>query len=76
MPANESATRQLSFDVQGMSCEHCRRAITSSVETVPGVASVDVDLDGGLVHVHGAELAEQVVRDAILLAGYDSRLLA
>lgn len=76
MPANETSASELSFDVTGMSCEHCRRAITSTVQDVPGVAAVDVDLDAGQVHVRGAELAEQVVRDAILLAGYDSRLLA
>lgn len=76
MSENASGTEQLSFDVEGMSCDHCRRAITSSVEAVPGVDTVDVDLDAGHVHVHGAELAAQVVRDAILHAGYDSRLLA
>ena len=72
---NASEQQQLRYDVQDMTCEHCRRAITEQVEAVPGVTDVDVDLDAHTVQVSGAELAEQVVRNAILQAGYDPRLL-
>ena len=65
---------QLRFDVDGMTCTHCSEAITGRVLDVEGVASVDVDLDAALVTVRGEELAEQVVREAIALAGYDARL--
>lgn len=65
---------QLRFDVDGMTCAHCREAISDRVLDVAGVASVDVDLDAALVTVRGEELAEQVVREAIALAGYDARL--
>ncbi len=75
MSASASASH-LSYDVDGMSCDHCRRAITSSVGSVSGVQDVSVDLDAGQVHVTGRELAEQVVRAAITEAGYTSRLLA
>lgn len=75
MSANPAASH-LSFDVDGMSCGHCRAAITEQVESVEGVSDVSVDLDAGQVHVSGRELAEQVVRAAITEAGYDSRLLA
>ena len=30
--------------VDGMSCEHCVKAITNAVRSLPGVASVAVDL--------------------------------
>ncbi|MCW2928349.1 MAG: putative metal binding protein [Thermoleophilia bacterium] len=65
---------ELHFDVDGMTCAHCERAIDGEVRKLANVSSVDVDLDAALVTVRGEELAEQVVRDAILLAGYEARL--
>lgn len=35
--------------VNGMSCEHCARAITGAVGALPGVAGVSVDLKGKTV---------------------------
>lgn len=66
--------RTIRFDVDGMSCGGCRDAITEQVQRIEGVNAVDVDIDAALVTVRGEELAEQVVRDAILLAGYDARM--
>lgn len=37
--------------VEGMSCDHCVRAITNAVGALPGVASVSVDLKGKTVTV-------------------------
>jgi copper ion binding protein len=39
------------FQVQGMTCGHCERAITREIGRVPGVRSVDVDLPAGAVTV-------------------------
>jgi copper chaperone CopZ len=39
-----------------MTCEHCRVAVTEEVTQVAGVASVDVDLAGKLVRVHGMDV--------------------
>ena len=64
-------TAQLTYTVLGMSCGHCRAAIASEVEQVPGVASVDVDLDAKLVTVAGERLDDAAVRTAIDEAGYD-----
>lgn len=59
-----------------MSCSHCEQAITAEVGELAGVRDVEVDLEEGLVTVTGEQLAEQVVREAIALAGYDARLRA
>jgi copper chaperone len=37
--------------VEGMSCEHCVKAVTGAVSALPGIESVAVDLDAGLVTV-------------------------
>ena len=62
---------QLTYFVPGVSCGHCRAAITAEVEKLEGVSSVDVDLDAKRVAVSGAELGDVAVRAAIDEAGYD-----
>ena len=64
-------TEQLTYSVPGVSCGHCRAAITAEVEKVAGVSSVDVDLDAKRVTVAGEQLDDAAVRAAIDEAGYD-----
>ncbi len=59
------------YAVPGISCEHCRAAITGEVATVDGVTAVDVDLAAKRVTVTGAGFDDAAVRDAIDEAGYD-----
>lgn len=62
---------ELTYTVPGMSCEHCRVAITEEVARVDGVAVVDVELAAKLVTVRGARLDEEELRVAIEQAGYE-----
>jgi copper ion binding protein len=39
------------FQVIGMTCGHCRRAVREEIGQVPGVVRVDVDLPSGQVTV-------------------------
>ncbi len=61
---------RLQVRVGGMSCEHCRTAITRELTTVPGIQTVSVDLEGGHVSVAGNGIDASAVRDAIAEAGY------
>ena len=61
----------LTYSVPGVSCEHCRTAITTEVTAVAGVASVAVDLERKVVTVQGAGVDDAAVREAIDEAGYD-----
>jgi copper chaperone len=63
--------KQLTYSVPGMSCGHCRAAVTAEVEKVAGVSSVDVDLDAKRVTVAGEQLDDAALRAAIDEAGYD-----
>jgi copper chaperone len=63
---------ELTFTVPGMSCEHCVRAVSTELEQVEGVASVEVDLETKLVVVQGAGLDDMRLRTAIEDAGYDA----
>ena len=61
----------LDYTVPGMSCGHCRSAITDEVQKVAGVKSVDVDLEAKRVRVSGESLDDAAIRGAIDEAGYD-----
>jgi copper chaperone CopZ len=59
------------YAVRGMTCEHCRRAVTEELSALPGVESVTVDLATGAVEVVSTQpLSEQAVREAVEEAGY------
>lgn len=64
-------TDTLTYDVPGISCDHCRVAITAEVSRVPGVADVDVDVAARRVTVTGDSPDDALVRAAIDEAGYD-----
>jgi copper ion binding protein len=59
------------FQVSGMTCEHCRRAVTDEIGRLAGVSAVDVDLDSGVVTVTATEPVERAaVAAAVDEAGY------
>ena len=59
------------YSVPGISCGHCRMAITAEVNQLAGVCAVDVDLDRKVVTVTGAGVSDAAIRGAIDTAGYD-----
>ena len=61
----------VTYRVPGMSCEHCRAAVTNELSSVAGVESVAVDLDEKLVTVRGSSLEDAALRTAIDAAGYE-----
>jgi copper chaperone len=65
------AAEHLTYSVPGVSCGHCRAAVAAEVAMVPGVASIDVDLEAKRVTVAGEQLDDSAIRAAIDEAGYD-----
>ena len=64
-------TKPLTYSVEGMSCGHCRAAITAEIGKLSGVRAVDVDLHAARVSVTGENVDDDAVRAAIAAAGYD-----
>lgn len=65
-------TIRSTFEVAGMSCQHCVDAVTAEVGRLPGVEQVTIDLPTGHVNVSSTgELDVDAVRAAIDDAGYD-----
>ena len=65
-----SQAEQRTYTVTGMSCGHCKAAVTEEVGKVAGVEAVDVDLETGRVVVSGGGFTDADVRDAVDEAGY------
>jgi copper chaperone CopZ len=62
----------ITYSVPGMSCGHCRAAITAEVGAVPGVETVEVDLGKKLVAISGENLDDATLVAAIDEAGYEA----
>jgi copper chaperone CopZ len=59
------------FTVTGMTCEHCRRAVTEEISAVEGVESVTVDLATGTVTVAASRPVDRAdITAAVDEAGY------
>lgn len=61
------------FNVQGMSCGHCVKAITQAVQAKDPAASVRVDLAAKEVGVESALTTDQVIA-AITEEGYEAKV--
>ena len=61
------------YMVDGMTCDHCVRAVTTEVGKLPGVTGVDVDLATGKVTVTSTAVDDAAVRLAVDEAGYAVR---
>ena len=59
------------FQVAGMTCGHCQRAVTEEISRIPGVQGVAVDLATGSVMVTATQPVDRAdVTHAVDEAGY------
>ena len=66
------ANHVVTYQVTGMTCDHCVRALRTELTAVGGVTDVDVDLGSGVVRVTSAVTLDDVqVRAAVEEAGYE-----
>ena len=63
------------YEVTGMTCEHCVNAVKGEISQLPGVDDVNVELEGGKVTVTGAAPVDDAqIRAAVEKAGYQLRV--
>lgn len=60
------------FNVEGMTCAHCQRAVINAIQAHDANAKVEVDLGAGVVRVDG-RIEEATIRKAIEDEGYQVR---
>ncbi len=65
-------TTTSTYNVSGMTCEHCVRSVTEELAKLPGVGAVDVELASGRVTVESEQpLDDEAVAAAVDEAGYE-----
>lgn len=63
------------FQVDGMSCGHCEKAVRTAIQALQADADVQIDLATGKVLVNAAMLTPSQVQAAIEEVGYDVKPL-
>lgn len=65
--------QEVTFAVTGMTCDHCKFVVAKTLEALDGVDTVMIDLPSRQVKVRfdGDKLAQSILRQAIMEAGYD-----
>ncbi len=58
--------------VDGMTCDHCVRAVTEAISGVEGVTEANVDLDAGSATLTGEGVDLTAVVAAIVEEGYEA----
>lgn len=61
------------LNVEGMTCEHCMKAVKGALERVPGVQRADVDLEAQRASIQGAADVQVMLR-AVEEEGYRASL--
>ena len=59
------------ISIEGMSCEHCVKAVTNALKEVEGVEEVKVSLEEKNAVVKGNNLDDEKLNGAVEEAGYD-----
>lgn len=59
------------LNIEGMSCMHCVKHVKDALSEVPGIKSVDVNLNGKYALVEAEGASEEAMRSAVADAGYD-----
>lgn len=64
---------KVTLNVEGMSCQHCVKAVTQAVTALEGVSAVDVNLEGKTVAVDydADRVTLESIKEAIEEEGYD-----
>jgi len=69
----KEATPMQVFNVQGMTCGHCVKAVTRAVQEQDAAAKVEIDLAARQVRVQ-SELGQEQILRAIRDEGYQAEL--
>ena len=64
------ATQTETISIDGMSCQHCVRAVREAIEAIPGVELDDVEIGSATVRHDGDEAVREALREAVDEAGY------
>lgn len=62
----------ITLNIEGMTCDHCVRAVTEALEGVTGVSTADVSLEQKRAVVTGESVNTDALVAAIVEEGYEA----
>lgn len=68
--AIEEPKELLTMNVEGMTCDHCRRSVLEGLEKTSSASKVTVDLKQGEAKVYGEGLNRKALEDTVKSLGY------
>ena len=69
-PTSNLALDRVHLTIEGMTCEHCVRAVRNRLQETPGVEVEAVDVGSAVIRLDPAATSIAVVEDAIADEGY------
>jgi len=63
-------TNRIHLTIEGMTCEHCVRAVRGALEKVPGAQVESIELGAATVKVDPQRVDDEALVDAIADEGY------
>ncbi|MCS3923751.1 heavy-metal-associated domain-containing protein [Methanosalsum natronophilum] len=65
--------KKVKFDIEGMSCQHCKSAVESSLSSLNGILVAEVNLDEGTAIVEYDEKMtdSNTIKNTVIKAGYN-----
>jgi copper chaperone len=63
-------TDRLHLTIEGMTCEHCVRAVRNRLSQTPGVQVEQVDVGSAVITLDPSTTSLEVIEDAIADEGY------
>lgn len=69
LPARRPKMKKI-LSIEGMSCGHCVMRVKTALEAITGVTSAAVDLTTGKAVVEGDGLDANMLKGAVVQAGY------
>jgi copper chaperone CopZ len=61
---------RVALTIEGMTCEHCVRAVETRLSQTPGVQVEQVDVGSAVIRLDPSKTSLEVVEDAIADEGY------
>ena len=63
----------MTINIEGMSCDHCKKAVEAALQTLDGVCKAEVNLNtnSALISYEENKVAEEKIKDAVINAGYE-----
>lgn len=64
---------QIQLNVKGMSCDHCKMAVTNALEELDGVKSVEVSVEKGKADIEydDSKVSIEQMKEAVEEQGYE-----